>query len=65
MTVMAAMPDAPSALALDGAGSKIGLIAGHARAPGDTLARSVAAALRAGAGPTAGPGCTPGTGEQA
>jgi hypothetical protein len=44
MTLMAIRGEGAVRVGLDGTGYEIGLIAGHARAPPDTLARYVAAA---------------------
>jgi hypothetical protein len=48
MTLMAIRGEGAVRAGLDGTGYEIGLIAGHARALRDTLARCVAAARRAG-----------------
>jgi len=50
MTLMAIRGEGAVRVGLDGTGYEIGLIAGHARALPDTLARCVAAARRAGGG---------------
>ena len=50
MTLMAIRGEGAVRAGLDGTGYEIGLIAGHARALRDTLARCVAAARRAAAG---------------
>ncbi len=47
MTLMAIRGEGAVRVGLDGTGYEIGLIAGHARALRDTLARCVAAARRA------------------
>ena len=50
MTLMAIRAEGAVRVGLDGTGYEIDLIAGHARALPDTLARRVAAARRAGGG---------------